>query len=86
MVLLEDNYNCSVVVRYLQKVQKKWARLRRVFIKKGGGSPDLGPYICGGGAVNSAVQSRDMGDDATHWESVGRILPQDGPQVDSEAT
>ena len=45
----------------------------------GGGCPDLGPYILGGGSVSPVVRVRDMGDDAAHREGVGQIPPQDGP-------
>ena len=52
----------------------------------GGGFPVLGPDIIGGGAVGTTVSFIDVGDDATHWEGVGQIPPQGGPQADREAT
>ena len=52
----------------------------------GGGCRDLGPDILGGGSVGPVVQVIHMDDDAAHWEGVGRIPPQGGPQADREAT
>ena len=37
--------------------------------------PDLGPDILGGVIVGIFVPVRDVGDDPTHRESVGRIPP-----------
>ena len=48
----------------------------------GGGCPDLGPDILGGGSLDTILQVRDVGIDATHWGDVGRVLPQGGPQDD----
>ena len=52
----------------------------------GGGCPDLGPDILGGGSVGPLVRVRDVGDDAAHREGAGNIPPQGGPQGDMEAT
>ena len=52
----------------------------------GGRCPDLRPYIIGNCAVGPDIQIRDVGDDATHQEGVGRIPPQGGPHDDREAT
>ena len=49
----------------------------------GGGCPDLGPYLLGGGAVGPVVRIRNVGDNVVHLEGVGRIPPQDVPQADS---
>ena len=54
--------------------------------KRGFGCPDLGPDILGGGTVGIVVRVKDVGDNPTHWEDVGRIIPQGGPQADREAT
>ena len=54
--------------------------------KKGDGCPDLGPYILGGGTVGIVVRLGDVVDDPTHWEGVGRIPTQGGPQADREVT
>ena len=45
----------------------------------------LGTNILGNGTVSVGVWVGDMGDDPTHWEGVGRIPPQGGPQADGEA-
>ena len=52
----------------------------------GGGCPDLGPDILGGGSVGTIVLVRDMGDDTAHWEVVGGVLPQGGTQADRGST
>ena len=52
----------------------------------GFGCPDLGPYLLGGGPVCHYVQVRDMDHDFPHWECVGWIPLQLGPQADREAT
>ena len=52
----------------------------------GGGCPDLGPDILGGGSVGIVVRVRDVGDDAAHQEGVGQIPPHGGPQDDREVT
>ena len=54
--------------------------------KRGGGCPDLGPDLLGGGPVGNAVQVGDLGDEPTHWECVCHIPPQGGSQVDREET
>ena len=54
--------------------------------KRGCGCPDLGPDILGGGPVGNYLRVIDVGHDPTHWEGVGRIPPQGGPQADGEAT
>ena len=48
--------------------------------------PDLGPDIHGGGSVGPVVQVRYVGEYATHWEGVGHISSQGGPQADREST
>ena len=49
-------------------------------LEQGGGRwPDLGPDILGGVAVGTAIHIRDVGDDATQQEGVGKIPPQGGP-------
>ena len=52
----------------------------------GGGCPDLGTDILGGGAVGPTLQVRDMANDAAHQEGVGWIPLQGGPQSGIEAT
>ena len=47
--------------------------------KRGYGFLDLGPDILGGGTVGIVVWVRDVCDDPTHQEGVGRIPPQVGP-------
>ena len=54
--------------------------------KGGGGCTDLGTNLIGGGTVGTAIWIRDLGDDATYQEGVGRITPQGGPQDDRGAT
>ena len=49
------------------------------------GCPDLGPDILGGGSVGPVARVRDVGDDSSHQEGVGRIPPQGGPQDGREA-
>ena len=51
-----------------------------------GRCPDLKLDIFDGSPVNNALRVRDMGNDPTHQEGVGKIPPQVGPQADGEAT
>ena len=62
-----------------------WDPLDTGLDKGGGRLPDLGPDKLGGGAVGTSIYIQDVGDDATHWEGVGQIPPQGGPQADREA-
>ena len=52
----------------------------------GCGCLDLGTDILCGGSVGPVVRVRDVGDDAAHWEGVGKIPPQVSLQADREAT
>ena len=54
--------------------------------KRGGGCPDLGPDILGGGPVSETIRVGEMVDDPTYWEGFGRISPQGGLQADEEST
>ena len=54
--------------------------------KRGCGCPHLGPDILFDVPVGIFVWVRDVVDDPTHWEGVGRIPPQGVPQADREAT
>ena len=55
--------------------------------KQGGfGCPALRPDLLGGGTVCHAVRVGYVSHDPPHWEGVGRIPTQGGPQDDWEAT
>ena len=77
-----DDDDWLVAVRNLCKAQRKWALLVRVLSREGGGGvPDLRTDILGGGTVSPDVRFIEICDYATHWEGVGRILPQVGLQA-----
>ena len=40
--------------------------------------------MLGVGPVGNVVRVGDLGDNPLHWEGVGRIPPQGGPQADRE--
>ena len=48
--------------------------------------PDLGPDIIGGWYSRCFLQVGDVGDDRNHWEGVGQILPEGGPQANVVST
>ena len=50
------------------------------------GFPDLGEDLPGSGSVGHNLLVRDVGHDTPHWEGLGRIPPQGGPQADGEET
>ena len=50
--------------------------------QEGCGCLELRENLCSGGSDGPAVRVGDVGDDTTHWEGFGRILPQDCPQDD----
>ena len=52
-------------------------------IGKGGrGCPDARKNLCGGDKGGSDVWIGNVGADNAHWEGLGRIPPQGGPQAD----
>ena len=69
-VLSASDDDWPAVVRNLRGARQKWARLSRVLGREG---EDEG---------GSEVLVRDVGNDTAHWEGVGRIPPQGGPQTD----
>ena len=71
-VISEDDNDWSVLVCNLWKAWRNRERLTWVLIDQGGGGfPDLGPDILGGGSVGYFVWVRYVGDDAAHREGVG---------------
>ena len=52
----------------------------------GCGCPELGTYLLGNGSVGHAVRVRNVGHYTPHWECLGNIPPQGGPQAYREAT
>ena len=54
--LQEADDNWPALVRNLRKARRKWAQMTRVLGREGGGCPDLGPDILGGGPVGNAVR------------------------------
>ena len=54
--------------------------------KRGHRCPYLGKYIRGGGPGSIDVWVRYVGDDTSHWEYFGRIIPQGGPQAEGTET
>ena len=50
-------------------------------VEQGGrGCLDLGENLRIGSSGGISVQVEDVGDDTTHWEGLGRIIPQGGQQ------
>ena len=54
--------------------------------KGGHGLPDTRNNLRGSGPGGPAVWVGDMGDENLHWDGVGRIPPQGGPQADGTET
>ena len=48
--------------------------------------PDVGDVLCCGGTGGSVVWVEDVGYVPAHWEDLGRLPPQGGPQTDGVAT
>ena len=57
-----------------------------VIEQEGCGCLDLGENLCNGVSEGHAVWVRDMGDNTAHWEGLGRIPSQGGPQADGKIT